>query len=202
MPEHAFAELLGALTTEHAAFVDSDLADYLSQTLKETPEGDIEGLVDTAMWVYAGEAVLSTTLSNLIADISKSQDLPLSDEERSLLSTRLSTLLQTGALSTTWKALDVLTENDKNYWEARIVTDIRTIFGNDVNEPPVAAVIQHTLKIHFHHGARHDEVFIALDEYDLDQLQETLDRAKTKAKSLRTVIDASGLTYLSPHRSS
>lgn len=66
----------------------------------------------------------------------------------------------------------------------RILTDIRPIFGNNVEEPPEAVVIMHTLKMAYHRGGRVDEVFFAMDETDLGDLKAAVARAELKAKSI------------------
>ncbi|MDQ3705212.1 MAG: hypothetical protein M3437_08335 [Chloroflexota bacterium] len=201
MQEDAVQEIKDALTTEHAAFLDTDLIDFLADTVKGTPRSDLEGLVNMGMWVFAGLSVLSVPLTELAHDLSQSKDLMLSEAERSVLESRLVSILQSGAMTATWKALDLLYEHDKTFYDARIITDVRPLFPDDVTQPPIAAVMTHTLRIHYHHSRRHDELFIALDDDDLDQLQAAIDRARKKAKSLEALLNASGVTFLSPRRS-
>jgi hypothetical protein len=78
---------------------------------------------------------------------------------------------------------------------ARILTDIRPVFGA-TDDPPIAAVVVHTLRLSFFEDNESKEFFISLDAEDLRTLRDQLDRASSKAESLKEVIDKTGIDYV------
>ena len=64
---------------------------------------------------------------------------------------------------------------------------------------PEGAVIIHKLKMHTHvsNGSRYEDIFAAMDYYDLLQLRDTVERAITKHKSLSSMLDKLGLKHVS-----
>jgi hypothetical protein len=101
------------------------------------------------------------------------------------------------SVGTAAKAGNVLTQHERIFAGARIVTDLRPIFHLDVTEKPDAAVIVHMLKItqRNHYGDRVDQYF-ALDSNDIAVMQAVFERAMKKEKTLRDVMKNSGMTVL------
>lgn len=83
------------------------------------------------------------------------------------------------------KGSDIVYQNERNYYRARILTDLRPVFGDSPDAPPKAFVAQHTLKIGYSIRGDFRNFFIALDSSDLDKLKEVVDRALKKDRSLR-----------------
>jgi hypothetical protein len=102
-------------------------------------------------------------------------------------------------LGTAAKAGDVLTQHERIFETARIVTDLRPIFHVDVTEKPDAAVIIHTLKItqrdQFQQRA---DLYFALDHNDLLLMKELIERALKKEKTLKEIVNGSTMTVLDP----
>lgn len=57
-------------------------------------------------------------------------------------------------------------------------------------------LLEHTLKIVFHDGFRHRELYMALDTSDISRLREVIDRAEKKAASLKSLLNSKGLTHV------
>jgi len=64
----------------------------------------------------------------------------------------------------------------------RILTDARPIFGNNIEKPPEAIAIIHTLKIAYHRSGRLEEQFFAFDEHDLKELRSAVERGGAEGK--------------------
>jgi hypothetical protein len=94
------------------------------------------------------------------------------------------------------KAIVLQRSHERVYCQAKIFSDIRSVFGDDVKSAPVAATISHTLTIRYHENGHHQEVFVMLDRYDLDQLEEVIKRAKQKDLSLTKVLSGSKIPRL------
>jgi hypothetical protein len=102
----------------------------------------------------------------------------------------LSKLLGISRMAEKTKALDLLSEFDRNFHSARILTDIRPVFGDDPAKPPQEAYITHTLKITYHENRDTKNSFYALDSDDLRELGEAIERAEVKERSLRKFLDS------------
>jgi hypothetical protein len=125
---------------------------------------------------------------------SKKSRIP--EDEKNTLSLRLTRLLEIKAsLSLTSKALDVLTDADRIFYSAKILTDIRPVF-DDEGKKIEAAVIMHNLRIHFGQDNEHRDFFVALDTNDIKELRSVLDRADRKAESLQMLLNRAKISYL------
>ena len=133
---------------------------------------------------------------SVIDSIAELKNSNLSQEKLAVLKPRLNTLLRFDkSVAVTAKAVDVMMKHDRVFCDARILSDIRSVF-TDSTAAPSAAVIVHTLRIGFHHQGEHDEVFIALDTGDLKKLKEAIVRAEEKNEALKLILQKSQLPYL------
>lgn len=94
------------------------------------------------------------------------------------------------------RAHDVLLEHPQTFVSARIVSDIRPVFGDSVDEPPAAAVLVHMLNITYYNARRRERFAVALDQKDLDKMIDVLERARAKEKTLRSMIKAQDVSYI------
>jgi hypothetical protein len=122
----------------------------------------------------------------------------LDEETKEHLKERLTKLLDNQAILVAAKARLVFIEHEHYLCYARIVTDIRPVFGLDVSRKPRAAMIAHTLKLVYHEGKGKDtkEFFVALDPSSLDRLSELIERAKAKEETLKSVLGTADVQYL------
>ncbi len=78
-----------------------------------------------------------------------------------------------------------------------MLTDIRPVFGVRP-EAPQAAVIVHNLRIHYHQGGAHRDFLVTMDSQDIQDLIDTLERAKVKAENLKVVLATAGIPDIEP----
>ena len=129
--------------------------------------------------------------------VAASPDLETPDEARPAFAERVLELADSKPLRLLGKAVDMGSEHDRLLLGARILTDLRPIFGDDVAETPEGALLSHTLKFEFvHDEGSLGNFYIALDEEDLETLDGLVRRAKQKAASLKSTLEAAGLTYM------
>ncbi len=88
-------------------------------------------------------------------------------------------------LNITAKVAGVSDDQDHVFCGARILTDIRPVFGDDVNTGVAASVICHTLKIEYHDDSLHKDFYVVLETGDLQTLKELIQREEQKANILR-----------------
>lgn len=100
-------------------------------------------------------------------------------------------------IGTTAKAGVILTEHERIFESAKIMSDFRPIFHADCSEKPDAGVVVHMLKItHRDKFDRKFDAYYALDSNDLEKMKRTLERASQKEKTLRETMADAGLTVL------
>lgn len=137
-----------------------------------------------------------TTTSDIARELCESPDLELDDDARGRLRMRATAILDAPVIGTTGVATDLQTLNSRNYQGARIVTDLRPVFRDDVAEPPEGAVIVETLHLQTWTRDGGSEVLhVSMDEADLRQLQSIVGRALNKTDTLKRLIAEKNLSY-------
>ncbi len=112
----------------------------------------------------------------------------LNEDSTEKLHTYLNILFAiSGKTKQTIKGIELLNSNQRNFIDSRIITDLRVVFDDDVDDTKVKnAVIVHNLKINFiENNGTIKESFFALDTNDIISLKNTLDRAIRKEHVLR-----------------
>lgn len=157
--------------------------------------GDEEGVLAAALLSLRGLLRMSNP-GEIGASLAKSSDLDLNSDEREALRERVAALLQTAAMSTTAVAVDLQTQHERNFQSARVFTDLRPVFPDEVDEGPTGAVVIEMLQLQtWNRSGDTETFFVALDEKDLLELQGVIDRALKKTAALRRFLDDKGLSY-------
>jgi len=131
------------------------------------------------------------------AQASEDNQLRATREQWSALQDRLSRLLSPECpLALSAKGSLVISEHQRLFCEARVLTDIRPIFDR---KPATAALsIVHVLKLGFHEGTEDlKEFYVALSSSDLQELKAVIQRAEEKQASLETLVRGTGLPLFS-----
>ncbi len=100
------------------------------------------------------------------------------------------------SIALTCKTAGIIGDHDRVFYNSRIMTDIRSVFNKSADAGD-AAVIVHTLVIHFGQDGDHKDIYFAMDAEDIKNLQEALDRAKKKEKTLRSLIQKTTTRHIS-----
>ena len=87
-------------------------------------------------------------------------------------------------------------EYQNNYCNARILTDMRPVFGTDPAKEPMGMLLVHLLRIDFHQIDGDKQFHLALDSENLLELKEVIERAIKKEKALKDLINKKGMIYL------
>jgi hypothetical protein len=155
-------------------------------------EGIVEALWQIEFMRYALEAPKEPFMEDIaeaIAVAGVTADLPA-------LMERLDTLLGLPSLTIATKARVLLTDAN-SYCRSRVLTDIRPVFGPEVEAMPQAGVVVHHLTIGYHTtGPNMSDVVVSLDADDINNLIETLQRAQKKQYQLQQVLAAAKVPYL------
>lgn len=80
------------------------------------------------------------------------------------------------------KARDLLLENENNFSDSRIISDLRLVFDDDLENKKRHGIIIHRLHIEYRQEQHRKDIHISLDMNDLEQLKEEIERAIQKHK--------------------
>jgi hypothetical protein len=204
MPEEAFNEFTSALNNIPPKILQHRVVDLsVVKTNTLSPE-DTKAINDALAPLYRsmrGGDVEPSQYAKDIADSIKEESRDdaawvQSEEQLARFKERLIQLLTTPSLQLIAKAHDVLLEHSQTFSSARIISDIRPVFGSDVDKQPVAAVIVHMLNLQFYQDGKSREFIVALDTKDIQDLLDVCERAKKKTDRLRAVIASTDMTYI------
>lgn len=108
---------------------------------------------------------------------------------------RLLTLLGSETLSLKAKAASLVQERPCVLDEARIISDLRPVFGFKSLRIQAMTVL-HTLVLECYEGTTTKSYHIALDASDLSNLKQAIERAEGKAKELSKLVSSTGITNI------
>jgi len=201
LPSESFDELVSALKRAPLVANRKELGAWVAPEVKSIPASDVSAIVNTLTSLYRIRVRREMASDRLIGDVveamRKLPELRLSDDSERIVTERLVKLLNLDAFGVVeTKALELKSEFEHAFCDCRIFTDLRPVFGGNVADSPKAMLIVHTLKLGYHdaHENTHREFHIALDGSDLITLRGLIERAETKAKTLRTQLESAGIT--------
>lgn len=164
--------------------------------------GGVDGESDnvgSALFAASGMVEGSDWTDAEVVDAIVAMDLlSLSESERSTLRARLSAALGSEGLQRLARGAGLTQEHSAVFADARVLTDLRPVFGR--TDPSVIGgfIATHTLKLEYRDEERNAFrcLFVSLDEEDLGRLRLAIDRAMVKADSLRQFVERSDSTML------
>ena len=200
--DEAFHELVNGLKDARPHLTS---ADYLTRLIPNTTvvtREEASAIVDAAFSMSTTYVVNDVPIEQFVQDVADAlerglvKDIAITDGTRQPLVERLSTLLNLNVFRVGVKATSVLNEQQHTLSRARILTDIRPIFGDNVADAPVGVTLVHTLKIKYREGEEIKEFFVAMDTRDVQLLMDVLERAKTKGEGLKALLSAAAINLI------
>jgi hypothetical protein len=204
--DDAYRSLERALQDAAPKLKPGNLASFVAERVGDAQE-NIQDIVTFLLSLYQVRTNMGLGISQFVEKVCQALDtendsaLRPSRGDWEPFKERLTHLLSfEQTLGITSKALEVMLQHEHSYCPVgvRVLTDLRPVFAEDVEAPPAAAVIVHTLKMTYHEGNEVKEFFVALSSRHLKHLREILDRAEKKAESLGTVFEAANMQCLDP----
>ncbi|MEA5618477.1 hypothetical protein VB711_11610 [Cronbergia sp. UHCC 0137] len=195
-------KLIDALKQVSPSLLIEDLASEVASKVQVLTEEEIINIIQALISLYNFRDYSGTSIEKLIQGISQAvqedEELPyISEEEKQEFEKRLAIFLEfDGVLSVTAKAIDVVRDHERIFTGSRILTDMRPIFGSDLETSPTSVAIIHMLKIEYLDLEGKHEFFVALDSMDVEQLRQQLDRADRKAKAIGLMLNKANISYL------
>jgi hypothetical protein len=205
LPDEKAAGFLDALANAGPQFNVADLAAEISGQ-SDVPLPLAEGIVRVLASLYLtrelGQPIENFLDTQVFIALRRAEAFSvenIKDQWSKLRKFLVAALSLERSVGTAAKAGPVLTQHERIFAGARIVTDLRPIFHLDVSEKPDAAVIVHMLRItqRDNFGRKSDEYF-ALDSNDLLLLKDLIERATKKEKTLKGIMESSGMAVLDP----
>ncbi len=200
-----FEAFLEALSRAEPSLDQDNFWEHVAAHAKQIDRTVIKSILheifqmDTARERAATDGLTTDEFAESVAEAAasaKSDKFPFEDGDRKILKDRLVRIFEgKKGLKTTMKAMGVVLDQDRIFYQARILTDIRPVFNED-GDSVDAAVIVHNLRIHYGQDSDHKDFYVALDTRDIQSLREVLDRADAKAKCLQGLLKTSGVSYL------
>jgi DNA-binding ferritin-like protein (Dps family) len=196
--------LFGALAQFPPDKYGPSLPADIAQSLASSGITNVSEIVDTILSLFPLVISSSKSVGEVIGDIvaavseqSSSSD-DLTSDKLDHLRLNLSKLLRVPSMCLGAKATSVLFENERNYLDARVLTDMRPVF--ELETPEIGgAIITHTLKIEYaSEGNGEKEFFVSLSSADVESLIKKLQRAQEKSNKLEKVVELSSLVLLKP----
>lgn len=202
LSEEQLSELMSALQTEEPVFyLPKELAVHVASKVS-VDAAVISSIINTVTGLYTARAATGLSVSEFAEALSvaiEKQELKPPDPQiwKRFKKTVLGLLELDGALAVASKALNVVTEQDRVYCDARVLTDLRSVFKEDPKAQPSAMAIIHTLRINYHQrGEPLRAIFLALDDRDIAKLKDVLVRAEEKSRTLRSVAQSAQIPII------
>jgi hypothetical protein len=164
-----------------------------------TEEADalVTSLHSLYVFMAGSEAAVSEFVPVLVGAMERSGRKALTvGDDRTEITEKLIRLLSLKTMERASKIEQLKSDHQAIFYDAKVLSDIRPLFDQP-DEAPIGAVIQHTLKLVFHEGSEHKELYMALDSQDLEILRKISERAELKAASLEALIKAVNIPDLS-----
>ncbi len=204
MPDDQFANLSAAFEAASPFTGSAELTEQVAGR-SGLDEAVVRDVVLISLSLYSQLKFHGWTKSDIATGVSKSDDLPGLDEASDVdevqarLASRIEHLLSFESIVTTARALDLLTENEHLFHSARVLTDIRPVFGEDPAQPPKGALVTETLKLEYFDEGTIQSTFIALSRSELKNLRDIIDRALSKSDTVHELLEQIGLSHFDAH---
>jgi hypothetical protein len=195
LPDEQFEEIVSALESIPLSMRHYRIFDTAALKISK----DVQKHLDALFGLYVSRAAADVSISDYVTDIIENiKENPYATTADSVINTlnmRLARIFDIKTVNTVAKAHNVLLEHQYTFHRARILTDIRPVFGEKLKESPTAIII-HSLKLEYHQDGTHRAFFVALDSKDLESLIEVLQRAKAKAEILESSLASAELKQI------
>ena len=174
-----------------------DIMAAITPLVRNLTADDLERISETLFSLYCVRADADVSLPKFASDVSdalRDSGEKFTGDEFAQFKNRIEKLLSADQLSIASKALTLQVDHENAFCEAKVLTDVRPVFGTKVDDPPAGFVVTHTLKIGYHDaGLEHRDYYVALDEDDLTTLKSVIERAVKKAGSLISLMSKTGV---------
>jgi hypothetical protein len=200
LSDAAVDELISALSSTTISAEAATMAEKVAGSVSSISSEDLTEILETIYSFYHvrefAEVTRARFIRDLVDNLVSNPDFSLKKADAPIVGKRFQRLLNVRTLNILSKAIRLQRDGERIYCDAKIISDIRPVFGDDIEKGPASAVITHTLKLSYHEMGEHKEFFIVLDEQDLVVLQETIGRAQSKKEALNNLLKLANIPRL------
>jgi hypothetical protein len=203
LPNELFQSLIANLQGAPFTFdLRSSLRSAIS-SLQDIQSEDVPDIIDALLSLYINRSGSDKSTTEYINEFSEaarestSEGLRRIAESTEDIPARLTDIFKVSSVLLAAKASSVMYEYDHIFYKARVLTDVRPVFGEGAAEAQALMII-HNLRIHYHQGDVHQDFFVALDSKDIQKLIDLLERAKAKAETLKSMLASTNIPYIEP----
>jgi hypothetical protein len=203
MPEDVFQRLINALKRSPFSLSFRDNLTRAVASVDEISPKDAKSIAEALRSIYIARANTGLSEGKFVDEVVKAINESSSDELLKIADSsetnkeRLILIFGIEPLLLVAKAGTVMVDHDKTFHDVRVLTDIRPVFDETPNSTK-AMMIVHNLKIHYHQGEQHRDLYVALDAQDVQKFIDTLERAKKKAEILKSILTSTNVPYIEP----
>lgn len=190
--------LLNALRLAPERSSSLDLERHLNSADLSIETADLQAIIQALISLYSVGSGRGWDIETIADRLSRSPDIELPDAGRDQFAERVKSALAMDVLLLVAKTIDVMTEHGSLYVGARVLSDLRPVFRDDVADPPLAMVLLHTLRLSHVVDGEVKNLFATMDEEDVENLIQVLSRATEKGQTLRTMVGQPALPIYSP----
>lgn len=172
-----------------------EIATAATASITHADASDLKKVGEALVALYTVKSMRDVSIEDFADRVSDAmvsldqEDLRLPLAEREQFKQKLIILLSADVFGIISKVIDLQTDDERVFCHARILTDLRPVFGSRIEDGPRGMVVVHLLKIGYHAGSEdHHEFFVSLDLNDLQTLRKIIDRAEAKARSLKSAV--------------
>lgn len=191
-----FSALEGSRPSFNPKKLTDDIASSFSDIQKHEIRNIIDALISMSLVVVDSEIDEEKFITRIIDDVEEILEAQLPNERKKQLVERILHLLSSASLRSAAKSVSVHSEYDRGFHSARILTDVRPVFGDNVEEAPSQAIVVNILKINYHQDSGHKDFFVAMDFDDLQSLKKTVDRAIKKVFSVKAMLSKANVAFV------
>lgn len=200
LDEEKIQKLSQFLNSLPVGFKMSDLNDYLLSELEVSESRSIVQTLFSFRELLEHRNVNFQELSDSLVESYKDIETEISDEELAILKRNLEIIFQnSNSLKLTLKTKQLRTEDSKVYSDSKVITDIRLIFNDDIEESNRNGVVIHKLHFEFFENKELNDFFISLDLSELKELKEHIDRAIKKDETIQKDYEST-IHFINPNK--
>jgi hypothetical protein len=200
MPNASVDAFITAIKSAPLTADTDEIAKRIAERVPSIPPKQLEDVLDTLYHIYYIRELSGVPRPTFLKDFMDGlQDSPLraaDKKEDQALRAKFEKLLNIDTFNLLSKAKRLQRDGERLYCDAKIISDIRPVFGAKPTTRPNGAVVTHTLKLGYHEGGEHKEFHIILDCIDLEGLSDVIGRAQAKDRTLRDLLKSTRLPVL------
>jgi hypothetical protein len=202
LKENSVQELVNRLSKLQLSLMrpESIINEVISKKLKLTKENEAVLVISTILTLFPALIESGKPIQVFLTDLLEAadeaiinQELLISEQERHNLAANLFAFLTVLPLGLSAKASSVLYENERSLSSSRVMCEVRPVF--DIEEDLIGgAVVIHNLRLEYFtkNSEETGELYIHLDDRDIDDLIFKLERAKSKSIKIKEMLLAAG----------